>query len=322
MLTLILTEEGDVHADYVLKAIEQIGGKCIRFHTDSLVENTEYKFSFSDNQSFGKFIIKDNGLGFEIDEVTSVYYRRPKKPTAPSIVEDAGIRKFIENESEATLAGLYNTLSNVTTWINHPVNNRIAGNKIGQLSKASQLGLKIPPTLITNSVDEAFEFFQNCGSDMVCKSIRQELACVDGNSVFVFTHSIPKESSKDSFHGVNLGSSILQMRIHKVSDVRVTIVGNSFFSAQIDNSEIDWRKIDPYSLQHKVIDLPETLKKQLLKLQESYGLVSSQVDLLLTDKHEFVFLEMNPNGQWLWVELITGLPIAETIARKLAGKLS
>lgn len=43
-------------------------------------------------------------------------------------------------------------------------------------------------------------------------------------------------------------------------------------------------------------------------------------DLIVTPDGEYVFLECNPNGQWLWVELATGLPIAEAIADFLTIK--
>lgn len=320
MAVLVLTEEGDVHADYVIKAIERLGGECIRFHTETLVDNTEYFFSFSGSRAYSNFLIKDSGLDFCVGEIRSVYYRRPKKPVAPQNVEDPGIKEFIENESEALLAGLYLSLTDVNTWVNHPTKNRLAGNKIGQLRKAAEIGLKIPDTLITNSVDKAYHFFYDSNKDVICKSIRQELAFDDGKSVFVFTHKIPKEAKKVSFEGVRSGSSILQRRIRKRSDVRVTLVGHSCFAVEIENDEVDWRKIDPYSLPHKVIDLPDQLKQQLIALQSGYGLLSSQMDLLLTHDNEFVFLEINPNGQWLWVELITGLPIAEAIAKFLLDK--
>ena len=319
MSILVLTEEGDVHADYVIKAIEQRGGKCIRFHTETLVENIEYIFSMSKDRSLIGFIIKDSGLEFQIEDIKSVYYRRPKRPVAPLNVGDLGIKEFIQTESEATLDGFFYSLAHVNTWMNHPIKNRVAGNKIGQLCKATQIGLNIPDTIITNNVDKAYQFFRECNSDIICKSIRQELSLLNGQSVFVFTHTIPKEAERESFEGVRFGSSILQRRIHKKSDVRVTLIGHSFFSVEIENDEVDWRKKDPYLLPHRIIDLPDYLKRHLLELQSSYGLFSSQIDLLITHDGEFVFLEMNPNAQWLWVELITGLPIADAIASILLG---
>lgn len=49
------------------------------------------------------------------------------------------------------------------------------------------------------------------------------------------------------------------------------------------------------------------------------GLVFACIDFIVTPDDKFVFLEINPNGQWLWVEKLTGLPIAESMAKLLAA---
>lgn len=320
MAVLILTEEGDVHADYVIKAIQQMGGECIRFHTDTLVQNTKYSYSFSNDRSSDRMFIEDSGISFSLNQIKSVYYRRPRKPLAPPIVEDLGTKEYIQNEAESLLAGIYHNISKGTLWINDPTRNRSAGNKIGQLRTALDIGLSIPDTLVTNEIDTAYQFFIECDKDIVCKSLRQELATTNGQSVFIFTHPIPRTAARDFFEGVKLGSSILQRRVKKLSDIRVTLVGQQCFSVEVENNEIDWRKIDPYSLLHKTIDLPSLLKIKLFELQHRYGLVSSQIDLIRTVNNEYVFLEINPNGQWLWIQLLTGMPIADTIAGVLLGE--
>jgi len=316
---LILTEEGDVHADYVIKSIQHLGGECIRFHTDTLIGNTRYSYSFSRSGLYDRMTIIDSDRSFSWNEIKAVYYRRPRKPLAPSIIKDDGTRDYVQTEADSLLQGIYQNMLKGKLWINDPTSNRTAGNKLGQLRTAFYIGLQIPDTIVTNQPEAAYQFFLECDKGLICKSMKQELAISNDRSVFIFTHAIPRTATLDTFEEVRFGSSILQRRVRKVSDLRVTLVGQQCFAVEVENDMVDWRSADPYSLHHKIIDLPSALERKLFELQNSYGLVSSQIDLLRTPNDEYVFLEINPNGQWLWIQLLTGMPIAEAIANILMG---
>lgn len=64
-----------------------------------------------------------------------------------------------------------------------------------------------------------------------------------------------------------------------------------------DTGKIDWRQGYDYDLM---------------------GLNFGCFDFIVTPSLEYVFLECNPNGQWLWVELATEQRISEAIAEFLA----
>jgi pyruvate carboxylase len=55
-------------------------------------------------------------------------------------------------------------------------------------------------------------------------------------------------------------------------------------------------------------------------LMRSLGLRFGALDFLVTPEGEWVFLEVNPNGQRAFVEQATGLPIAAAIAGALSGR--
>ncbi len=321
---LILTEEGDVHADYVIKALKRLKVACIRLHTEKLVENTHYKLKPFQGSLTGNIEILDSKKAFHLNEISGVYYRRPKRPMAPEAITDFGKKQFIESETEALLNGFYGLIGATKTWVNHPICNRNAGNKIEQLQRALSLGLCIPETLVTNQPKEAHEFFLQQRKNVVCKTLKQELVSIDGHNHFIFTHLLPSKTNKKTFQDVQLGSSLLQANIPKATDVRVTLVKDVCFACEIESqgkkeSKIDWRIVSPYDLPHKIIELPRLVVKKLFDLQKSYNLLSCQIDLIKTKGNEFFFLELNPNGQWLWLELMTGFPISQTIAKALAS---
>lgn len=43
------------------------------------------------------------------------------------------------------------------------------------------------------------------------------------------------------------------------------------------------------------------------------GLCYGAIDMVVTPDERYVFIEINPNGQYLWVEQATGLPISDAI---------
>jgi len=64
--------------------------------------------------------------------------------------------------------------------------------------------------------------------------------------------------------------------------------------------------------------LSHSLSRRLLALVGRLGLVFSTIDMKLTDEGEYVFLELNPMGQYLYVEILTGLPLTAAMAELLA----
>lgn len=60
--------------------------------------------------------------------------------------------------------------------------------------------------------------------------------------------------------------------------------------------------------------LPTGVEKALTAHLEHFGLASGSFDLCITRDGDLHWLELNPNGQWGWLEDETGLPIASAFA--------
>jgi glutathione synthase/RimK-type ligase-like ATP-grasp enzyme len=112
---------------------------------------------------------------------------------------------------------------------------------------------------------------------------------------------------------------ILQEEIGKKYDIRVTVVGNRVFSSAIDSqadpaARVDWRRtVDP-DLPHYRHALPFELTQQCLVLMSQLGLVYGTLDFVLGNDGQYTFLEVNPNGEWLWLEDKLDYPISDAIA--------
>jgi len=111
----------------------------------------------------------------------------------------------------------------------------------------------------------------------------------------------------------------MQEMVPNKADIRVTLVGEEVFSASIikeDTSTVDWRRPEGKKV-YESHTLPQALSESLLLLNRRMGLIYSAIDLILTPDEEYVFLEVNPVGEWLWLELELGLPISDRILRQL-----
>ena len=92
-------------------------------------------------------------------------------------------------------------------------------------------------------------------------------------------------------------------------------MGNNIFPVEVESkSNIDWRKTKISLKEH---DLPESIKEKCFQIVKKLGLRYGCIDMIITPENEYVFLEINPNGQWSFVEERTGMPIGKAIAHLL-----
>jgi glutathione synthase/RimK-type ligase-like ATP-grasp enzyme len=102
------------------------------------------------------------------------------------------------------------------------------------------------------------------------------------------------------------------------------VVGRDVHCIRIDSqatarTALDWRT-DQLGLAYHVEQLPSAIEDMLLAFHQTLGLVYGAYDFIVTPDEQYVFLEVNPVGQWLWLEEITGIPISDSIARYLLGE--
>ena len=99
----------------------------------------------------------------------------------------------------------------------------------------------------------------------------------------------------------------------------MTVIGSRIFAAEISNSNKsvsgDWRLIKN-QVSYRKINLKQGLKNKCIKLIRALGLVYGAIDFV-TKGNKFIFLEVNPTGEWGWLEKKLDFPISETIAKTL-----
>jgi hypothetical protein len=302
---LIVTSQSDYTADWLVLELERRGTQFARFNTDSYPSSTHLVW-----HEDGASSLAFTGTVVDLSEVTAVWYRRPVPPVLPPGLS-AGRSAWAAAEAREALDGVWKTLT--ANWVNHPDRNRLADCKPEQLRRARALGFDVPASLVTNHPDAAVQFARAHEHGVICKPLFSGRIDIEGRSQLFFTSLLDADALKALNHA-GPEPYLFQALIDKRYDVRVTVIGNQAFPVRIESqnvdpdAEIDWRRGDTETLAHHTERLPNDLADLCVALTHSYGLRFAAIDLARTESG-YVFFEINPNGQWAWIEQRTGLPL-------------
>jgi glutathione synthase/RimK-type ligase-like ATP-grasp enzyme len=313
---LIITNKNDITSDFIVKKLKERSIAFYRFNTEELSKSCFVTLDFQKN----RFLLIDENLKmeFNLKEFTSVYFRRPEMPIICSDNLSEGESFFLKNEFSYTFEGVYKILKD-SYWVSPIYAIREAENKIYQLELAKSIGLKIPDSMITNFYSDSLDFYNRNYDDCIIKPIKSGLI-EDGNkSKIVFTNRLNKKPNSEE--QIKFSPNFFQSHIKKAYDVRVIMVGEVVFATLIhsqDNQEtqIDWRRGENI-LQHTKFKLPDNIVKQCIKLLRLLNLRFGAIDFILDGNKNLIFLEINPNGQWAWIERQTGYEISNEIINLL-----
>lgn len=307
-MILIITYQKDYTADFVVNKLNEKKIPYFRLNCDNILKEA-VKISIDAQAALDAKIN-------EIDYFDAVWFRRVSLPDIE--IENLDDAAYIYSEIEFFYKNLWVSL-NAKKWLSLPKNVYETENKILQLKLGRTLGFTIPKTLITCDKESIKDFFLECNNKIIVKPIYSgEYVKTESLSGQIFT-SLITENDLESLDDSLPFPSIYQEYVDKDREIRVTVVGNDVFAASVDSqstekTKIDWRK-EP--LKFKRFKLPEDISQKCINLVKQLGLNFGAIDLIYTPNKEYVFLEINPNGQWVWIETDTQQPIADAIIQFL-----
>ncbi len=208
------------------------------------------------------------------------------------------------------------------TWVSEPARIRLAEDKALQLRCAAEVGLLVPEALWTNDVHVAREFLARHGDRAAVKSVTTAWWEGPAQTRFVFA-SLVEVGDLPSPERLASAPVCFQQPIWPKRDIRVTVAGEAVFAAireadaLLGDEPLDWRSGEqrewaPY-------ELPADIAERCRSLVTRFGLRFSGIDLVLDEHGQHWFVELNPNGEWGWLER-AGLPIAEALAHVLLSQ--
>lgn len=323
MNVLIITYTEDNNCiETVSKAIEDKGGKVYRFDTDKYP--TEYMMNAYYNTNDAPSL-RLKGPNFDIDlnkDIDAIWYRRIRIGDDLPKDMDKTLRMPSVVESKKTFYGMQDSLGKFT--FDPFTKMRYAENKQLQLQLAREVGLEIPETLFTNDAEMVKDFYRRVQKPLIAKMQHGFAIEKDGQEKVVFTNEV-SESDIENMDGLDLCPMTFQEKVEKKLELRVTIVGDKVFTAAINSqvskgSEIDWRREGYKTLDNWApYELPEDVKLKMLKMMDLLGLNYGAADILLTPDDRYVFLEINPAGEFFWIDRIMDFKISDAIADVLLG---
>jgi hypothetical protein len=307
---VIVAPERDEHACVVAKRVQSLGAEAVIVDTAEFPRRWRLAFEISKEKP-ARFALDLDQDGVRIDDETlsGVWWRRPRRYVAAADVAEVHFREYIVTESREAFEGWLLTLGRRV--INPPAAES-AARKILQLQKAVESGLDIPESLFTNSPERAEAFYEAVGPDVVFKPFTAP----------PWTMIATQRMTADALAHlpcVAHAPVIFQEQIPKVADIRVTVVDDELFAVKIRSKRaappVDWR-IEA-DCEFEIHALPARVADCLLDLMKRLGLRFAACDLALTSDGRHVFLEANPGGQWLFAEILLGLPVSTALARAL-----
>ncbi len=306
---ILITNTNDVTIDYVVKELKNRNIMYYRLNTDNIPNNINIDFYF-ENENF-KILDLYKKIELNLHDFNSVYYRRPVINSLNYLEEVSYNEKiYLQRELFAIFEGIYKILED-KFWLNNVYRIREAENKIYQLILAKNIGFNTPETVISNNFSTIEKIVEKYQYNNIIKSIKN--GYIDDNKV-IFTSLIDGNVIKNQ---ISMFPNFIQNNIEKFCDIRCTIIGNDIFSAEILSqneigSKIDWRRSENI-LEHKKHKLPIDIELKCLELTKKLKLNYSAIDLVLDKNGKYIFLEINPNGQWAWIENILKFPISKRI---------
>jgi hypothetical protein len=313
-MILVVSSPNDEHGQVVLREVASRGG------TGRLLDLARFprelrlslRLDTADRREFTLRSAQGDPLPFA--DVRVVWWRRPQPFQIDPGIQQASHRGFAYSESVEAFAGLWQALD--VFWVNHPTRDEVAARKVYQLRVAQEVGLQIPITLVSNDPDEVRAFVAARGSE---PTIYKAFSATEQE--WRETRLLRPEELA-GLDNVAYAPVIFQEYVPAGVDLRITIVGEAIFAAAIHSQDssypVDFR-MDMASARVEATELPPDVTGKLHALMGHLGLVYGAIDMRRTPDGRYVFLEVNPAGQWLFIEQRTGQPISAALAGLLAS---
>ncbi|MFJ4689303.1 ATP-grasp ribosomal peptide maturase [Streptomyces sp. NPDC088789] len=309
---LVVTCLEDVTADLVIEELNALGARVVRVDPADIGPELTFGAALGLRGWTGSLTTPSRTVAFE--EIGAVYYRRPSPWRMPRLAgADERTRAFAAAEAKHGLGGVLTNIPGCR-YVNHPAAVTRAEFKTAQLQTAVELGLVVPPTLVTNDATRARAFAAEHGP-VVYKPFRGLPVSGDGQAGAIWAQRIDPATLDES---VVLMPHLFQAEVPKTADARITVVGRQVFAQRIraPDGVLDWRRGDWDALDHQPLTVPPAVREALVAYLDAFGLAFGCFDFALREEltrdapERFTFIECNANGQWGWLPDSTDIAVA------------
>lgn len=318
-MILCITHSKDTFTiDLVQQHLEQLGYPSFRFNSDEF--GTRYRLRYRLTASGPQYQLEHGDTLIDAADITGVWYRKLWELKVPASLDPAYVPAFIK-EYNTSLHIFLDSLD--VPWINRiNIDHAVSANKLLQLTAAQAAGLQVPQTLFSNHAEDAIRFYDDHNGDVVVKLHGALSKTMDGRGDFFPTTRLRKEDVP-MLESLSACPMILQQYIAKDRELRIVYVDGEFFTGSLRAPDTtDWRTASTTIIQWEPFVLPPAQEEKIARLMHLLGLSFGAIDMIVQPDGQYVFLEVNPQGEWGMLQKYLGFPIAETIAEKLVQKIT
>jgi hypothetical protein len=308
---VLVTHREDLTADWLVAELNRRRASFLRLNT----EDYPTRIALSWTPKEASLQVGEREL--RTTDINAVWWRRPLAPQLPDGLPPSEAL-WATGEAQAAIEGFWRSVD--AHWVNPPLANAVADNKPEQLRRAANLGFDVPASIVSNDV-AAVQTFAAEHVRVICKTLRDSVV-PQGESHGIFYTQLLGADDVAAISDFGPEPYLFQKLVPKSHDLRVTVIGDDVFVCRIESqhdesSRTDWRLGDIDKLPHVTDELPAELASRCVQLVRSYGLRFAAIDLARRTDDGYTFFELNPNGQWAWIEQLTGLPLSAALADEL-----
>jgi|GEM_PF-443351 len=318
---LIISNSADATSDYLCNRLRQADIPFVRYNTDTDAGLTRFVYREA------RPTVSWREHEMDPDRIGAVIVRRPK-PVKPVSEGDPFDAQHAAREWAEAWEGFLAHLPE-SGWINHPAQNFKASHKIEQLTRARKLGLRIPETLVTNEPMEAKLFVQKRATGTIVKPLATGYIerLTPSEDTVIYTRDFTAEHHF-LFDTITDCPVLFQERIDKALDVRMVVLDNEIVSVGMEardtdgTQRLDIRRNNMCDVSYSTVNVPDGIATQVCALLKGYGLRFAALDFAIAADGAWVFFEINPNGQWAWLDLQADTNIAGLFESSLRHDLT
>ena len=305
MKILITTEPDDNHAVLVKLGLEEEGHDVrLLFMADqpTLLKNSV----FIDSLSY-HWRSADNYHTVMENDYDVVWWRRARKPHIPKELVHPDDYPFVLRENQFFYESITNNLAPSAWWINPKTSAIRANSKLLQLKTAVECGLLVPVTLCSNEPEDVHHFlFKHERDGVIYKPLTPGIWFEKEGMKLTYTSKINASDLPDA-QSLQFSPGIFQKEVKKDFELRIVYFGDEIIAARINSQchpdgQMDWRAVPDGELAVEPYQLPKEIQQKIKAFMRQMGLVFGSLDFVVTPNGEHVFLEVNEQGQFLWLE--------------------
>jgi len=305
-VVLIVSNTGDIHCDFLVDACSRRGAECFRLNTD--------RFRLSGVVDWrvdtGEGLIEIDGRRCRLSDVNLLIYRRPVPAHQLRTDIEPWVRRLLDSEWNAIECALSQAVR--CKVLNGLAGSALAQNKIVQLQAARDAGLSVPETIISTDARALREFAgrQRC----VTKGIVNAFHLDRKDLRSAFTSFVDAEALAQ-YDPVGV-PTLLQRAVEPAAMWRIVVVGGKTLGFRFHGPELtqvaDSRPIERH-LEGAYLPVPPQVAEKLLQMCRALMIEFASADFIEDPLGALWFLDLNPEGQWAFLEDKFGVRISDAI---------